>query len=121
MTVIIEKNVQVAMRDGVALATDIYRPGDDDAHPTVVIRLPYNKELSATLSSSLDVMRAVGAGYVVVARSIRSSTRLPTALTPSPGPPPSHGRTARWAWQAARTSGLPNGWRPPRRHRRCGL
>jgi uncharacterized protein len=71
MTVIIEKNVQVAMRDGVALATDIYRPGDDGAHPTVMIRLPYNKELSATLSSSLDVMRAVGAGYAVVAQDTR--------------------------------------------------
>ncbi|GAC1305454.1 MAG: hypothetical protein NVSMB27_44210 [Ktedonobacteraceae bacterium] len=34
MRIIIEKNVMVPMRDGVKLATDVYRPDSDKAVPT---------------------------------------------------------------------------------------
>lgn len=46
---VVEKDVMVPMRDGVRLATDIYRPAVDgkpveEALPVILTRLPYNKE-----------------------------------------------------------------------------
>jgi putative CocE/NonD family hydrolase len=41
---IVEQNIMVAMRDGVRLATDIYRPGDGKPHPVVLFRTPYGSE-----------------------------------------------------------------------------
>src|SRR5437870_9248578 len=41
----VQKNVMVPMRDGVRLATDIYRPvGGDGKYPVVLIRTPYGSE-----------------------------------------------------------------------------
>jgi predicted acyl esterase len=42
--IIIEKNVMVPMRDGVQLATDIYRLEGSSATPVLVARTPYNKD-----------------------------------------------------------------------------
>lgn len=41
---LVEEDVMVPMRDGVRLATDIYRPDAPGTFPAVIIRLPYNKE-----------------------------------------------------------------------------
>lgn len=46
---VVEKDVMVPMRDGVRLATDIYRPAVDgkaveEALPVILTRLPYNKD-----------------------------------------------------------------------------
>jgi putative CocE/NonD family hydrolase len=41
-----ESNVRVAMRDGVKLATDVYRPDAPGKHPGILIRTPYKKEMS---------------------------------------------------------------------------
>jgi uncharacterized protein len=41
----VEKSVMVAMRDGVKLATDVYRPaGDGEKLPVILARTPYNKD-----------------------------------------------------------------------------
>jgi uncharacterized protein len=71
MDIRIEKNVRVPMRDGVELATDVYRPDTTQPLPTLLQRLPYNKELPALVNVSLDVLRAVQAGYVVVVQDTR--------------------------------------------------
>jgi putative CocE/NonD family hydrolase len=42
--IIVEKNVMVPMRDGVRLATDIYRPSAAGQYPVVLIRTPYGTE-----------------------------------------------------------------------------
>src|SRR2546427_6582763 len=42
--IIVEKNVMVPMRDGVPLATDIYRPAGAGPYPVVLIRTPYGSE-----------------------------------------------------------------------------
>lgn len=39
---VIERKVMVPMRDGVGLATDIYRPRDGAPVPTIFVRTPYN-------------------------------------------------------------------------------
>lgn len=41
----LQKNVKVAMRDGVHLATDVYLPtGHSEKFPVILTRLPYNKD-----------------------------------------------------------------------------
>ena len=127
--IIVEKNVKVAMRDGVGLATDVYRPQGAGPLPAIVQRTPYDKEGAALRNYAFEVMRAVQAGYVCVVQdtrgrylsegsSIRSSTTAPTAPTRSTGWPPSRGARARSAWPADRTSARPSGARRARRPRR---
>lgn len=73
MQVTIEKNLQVAMRDGVRLATDVYRPEGTSPCPAIVMRLPYNKELPVLLFLSGDILRVAQAGYVVVVQDCRGT------------------------------------------------
>lgn len=40
----VDTNVMVAMRDGVRLATDIYRPDAPGMYPIILARTPYNKD-----------------------------------------------------------------------------
>lgn len=70
MDLVIEKNVPVRMRDGVPLATDVYRPSGGGPFPTVVSRLPYDKELPI-VNFSFDTLRAARAGYAVVVQDTR--------------------------------------------------
>ncbi len=71
MRIIIEKNVMVPMRDGVKLATDVYRPDISASVPTLVQRLPYNKELPLMQTYIVDLLRAAQAGYAVVVQDTR--------------------------------------------------
>jgi putative CocE/NonD family hydrolase len=59
----------VAMRDGVRLATDIYRPTQDQALPVLLTRLPYSKEKEGFLW--IPPERACQAGYAVVVQDTR--------------------------------------------------
>jgi uncharacterized protein len=85
--VVVHRNVMIAMRDGVRLATDIYRPagadGAPDPHPRPVIfeRTPYEKagtprtELSVARPKSYSrqelAIRLVAEGYVVIWQDCR--------------------------------------------------
>jgi len=72
MSVIVDKNVDVSMRDGVILRADIYRPTDEGQYPVLVQRTPYNKEMWLITASTLDPIRAAAAGFVVVIQDVRS-------------------------------------------------
>lgn len=68
---IVERDVMVPMRDGVRLATDIYRPAKDgeaveQAFPVILTRLPYNKDGSTTAGEYYATH-----GYVYVAQDTR--------------------------------------------------
>ena len=68
---VVEKNVMVAMRDGVRLATDIYRPQVDgqtvdEPLPVILTRLPYNKDGAAKAGEYYATN-----GYVFVAQDTR--------------------------------------------------
>jgi len=72
MNIVIEKTVMVPMRDGVNLATDIYRPAQEGRFPVLLSRLPYNKELPGMLAALAGTaLRAVQKGYVVVLQDCR--------------------------------------------------
>ena len=63
----IEKMVRVPMRDGVRLATDVYRPKDTDGPlPTVFWRTPYNfNELSESRLEMISGALANGYAFVI--------------------------------------------------------
>ena len=67
--VIITKNVMIPMRDGVRLATDIYRPAHVETGPVLLTRLAYSKEKEVFLW--IPVERAIQAGYTVVVQDTR--------------------------------------------------
>jgi len=79
---IIEKNVMVAMRDGVRMATDVYRPEGDGPFPALVQRLPYDKELPGLLNFAFDVLRGAQAGYAVVVQDTRGRYASEGEFTP---------------------------------------
>lgn len=65
----VERDVMVPMRDGVELATDVYRPADGDGpFPTLVNRTPYDKAASEPVGG---VGPAVANGYAVVHQDAR--------------------------------------------------
>ncbi len=70
-TIRVEKNVMVPLRDGVRLATDVYRLDGGAPAPVLLSRTPYDKERALVGSATFDVFRAVQAGYVVVIQDVR--------------------------------------------------
>ena len=66
----VERSLMMPMRDGVRLATDIYRPkGVSGALPTILIRLPYNK---AAYGGATDPANYFAShGYAVVVQDVR--------------------------------------------------
>ena len=52
-TLIVEKDVQVPMRDGTVLRADIYRPATG-RYPVILQRTPYNKSLKTITMLMLD-------------------------------------------------------------------
>ncbi len=66
--VIVEKNVMVPMRDGIHLATDIYRPKPAGKYPVVLCRLPYNKNIIGEFGR-LFAQR----GYIFVVQDCRAT------------------------------------------------
>lgn len=63
-----ERNVRVPMRDGVALAADIWRPDIDRPVPVLVSRTPYGREMLA-FTAEPEVLAA--AGFAVVLQDCR--------------------------------------------------
>src|ERR1700729_3838281 len=76
MSFTVEKDVMVAMRDGVELATDAWIPSVTPA-PTLLVRLPYGKDLPQLLAYGLvpNVFALVEAGYAVVDQDCRGTGR----------------------------------------------
>ena len=67
---IIEKNVMIRMRDGVRLATDIYRPAGGDRYPVVLVRTPFGKQVP-DYKFSQKAQFYVKHGYVYALQDIR--------------------------------------------------
>lgn len=68
----IDLDVAVAMRDGVVLRADVFRPDGADAHPALVVRMPYNKSLPRYYTY-FDPVRMVKHGYAVVWQDCRGT------------------------------------------------
>jgi putative CocE/NonD family hydrolase len=66
----VQRDLMIPMRDGVRLATDLYRPkGVTGALPTILIRLPYNKAAYRAATVPADFFASHG--YAVVVQDVR--------------------------------------------------
>ncbi|MEO7963938.1 MAG: CocE/NonD family hydrolase, partial [Gemmatimonadaceae bacterium] len=66
----VERSIMIPMRDGVKLATDVYRPKElTGALPTILIRLPYNK--AAYRGATVPADFFASHGYAVVVQDVR--------------------------------------------------
>jgi putative CocE/NonD family hydrolase len=71
MSMVREKMIMVPMRDGIKLATDVYRPAEKGPWPVLLTRLMYDKNNAWFLNLNLDLARAVHADYAVVVQDVR--------------------------------------------------
>jgi len=62
----LESDVGIPMRDGIKLATDIYRPDAEGPFPVILVRTPYKKEMS-----ELQARYYARRGYVVAIQDCR--------------------------------------------------
>lgn len=65
---IVQKNVMVRMRDGVRLATDVYRPIGEERFPVVLTRTPYGSETKENFDKAKFY---VGKGYAFAVQDVR--------------------------------------------------
>jgi uncharacterized protein len=70
LSIRIDKNVAMAMRDGVILRADVWRPDGNQRSPALVARTPYQKERMVG-NDFLPYDRAAAAGYAVVVQDTR--------------------------------------------------
>jgi putative CocE/NonD family hydrolase len=72
---VIERKVMLPMRDGVRLATDIYRPKGDAKVPTIFVRTPYNFNFwdvrNGAPSDMTAALTAVKRGYAYIVQNER--------------------------------------------------
>jgi putative CocE/NonD family hydrolase len=64
--IIIEKNIDIPMRDGCVLKGDLYRPDSSEKLPVLINRTPYDKKFPLISLLTLDAARAAERGYNVV-------------------------------------------------------
>jgi putative CocE/NonD family hydrolase len=75
--VIVERGVGVPMRDGVKLATDIFRPEAEGTFPVIVVRTPYKKEMN-----ELQAKYFARRGYVYAVQDCRGRFSSPGEWDP---------------------------------------
>src|ERR1700730_17700425 len=69
--IIIEKDIDIPMRDGCCKKPPLYRPEGQEKLPVLLNRTPYDKSFPQITLNTLDVVRAARAGYNVVVQDCR--------------------------------------------------
>jgi len=85
------KDVMIPARDGIKLATDIYRPAQEGKFPTLLERTPYNKDSGANAAKYY-----VPRGYVVVFQDVRGRYKSGGHWRPITDDPNDGFDTAKW-------------------------
>ena len=84
MSFTVHKDVMVAMRDGVELATDLWVP-DTTPAPTLLVRLPYSKTSSVGAGVASGTHRSVASSTPSRMATMTSLCTVNDTPTPSPG------------------------------------
>ncbi|WP_413105346.1 CocE/NonD family hydrolase [Streptomyces sp. Inha503] len=84
MSLYIDTNVAVPMRDGVMLATDLWRPAGTGPWPVLLGRTPYGRTSTTHLGNPKlpDVRALVDSGYLVVVQDVRGTGESPGLMEP---------------------------------------
>lgn len=99
MQYIYEPDCLVTMTAGVSLCANIWRPAEGQA-PTLLVRLPYGKDISAWVSGdgrlAPSLLAFVRAGYAVVIQDVRGTFQSDGAFTPKVNEPADGRETIEW-------------------------
>ena len=68
---VVERNVDVPMRDAVVLRADVYRPATDAPVPAIVNRTPYDRSSPLIQLAAIEPERVVEAGLALVCQDVR--------------------------------------------------
>lgn len=84
MSFVVDVDVAVPVRDGITLATNVWRPEGSGPFPVLLLRTPYGKDDAGTFGNPKlpDVFAFVEAGYAVVAQDVRGTSRSPGTFVP---------------------------------------
>jgi putative CocE/NonD family hydrolase len=99
-----EPGVEIAMRDGVGLVADIYRPDVDQAVPALVQRTPYGRHWSVT-EAYVHPAWYVARGYAVVCQDCRGCGDSAGTFEPFALEGPDGFDTVEWAGNSAWCNG----------------
>ena len=80
MKIIIEKNLEIPMRDGCVLKADLFRSDTLEKLPILLNRTPYDKSMPVAMMT-LDTIRAASAGYNVLFQDCRGQFASAGAFT----------------------------------------
>ena len=69
--IVMERNIEIPMRDGCVLRGDLFRPDTNEKLPVLLNRTPYNKAMPMVFAMTLDATRAAEAGYNVLIQDCR--------------------------------------------------
>jgi uncharacterized protein len=70
-----ESDIQVPMRDGIKLATNVWRPEDGKPAPTLLVRTAYGKDSTEMLAAGMmpNIFELLEAGYAIVFQDCRGT------------------------------------------------
>lgn len=93
----VERDVRVAMSDGVVLATDVWVP-DGAPGPALLLRLPYGKSQLAAIGAPTvpNLFALLDAGYAVVIQDCRGTYASEGEFTPMVDEPADGAATIAW-------------------------
>ena len=80
MTILIDRDVPIPMRDGTVLRADVVRDAQAGQTPTLLLRTPYLKE--GGFNSAFAALDAVARGYAVVIEDCRGTGESDGELHP---------------------------------------
>ena len=99
--VVVEKNVEARMRDGVILRADVYRPKAEGRFPVLLQRTPYSKNPGRRGEA---LRRLVARGYVVIVQDTRGRYTSDGVARPHDEAADGHD-TVEWAAQLPYSNG----------------
>src|SRR5581483_4520460 len=99
-----EFDVPAAMRDGVVLRANIFRPAGAGPYPVALTRTPYGKDY-ASVTPMVDAPRLARAGYIVVIQDVRGRFRSEGEWTSFKNEAADGYDTVEWAAQLPASNG----------------
>ena len=81
--IVVDRDVQVPMRDGCMLATDVYRRDDDEPKPTIIMRTPYGRSTGFHVTATvINPLVAADQGFAMVIQEVRGRFNSEGAFAP---------------------------------------
>ncbi len=71
VSMVVDRDVETPMRDGVLLRSDVYRPAEGGPFPVLLMRTPYDRSMPMAVGAMPDPLSASARGYAMVMQDVR--------------------------------------------------